>query len=571
MDADSLHDSLRYPLGNSLLEVSYTDIVMMNVDVIVSSDDTDLSMSGGTGSVAGSIRLAGGEGIFQEAQRHRPAKLGEVVVTSGGNLPARKVFHAVVLDKSLGKEHTNAQVITSAVRKCLELCTIHKVRSIAFPALATGTARLAPEQSAAAIIVEICTQLISRPEIERVHIALHPSRWSDVAPRFYWQIQQYLTLMQTLLRGERALADLSNFKTSGTPATIDLDRKRLAAVREDLDEGMRSRGVAEFNAQVATRVSETVASTFAEIDTKLADGIGKSGGGQNVTRLQAERLNILIGQAQAERARLEAEDLREGGTTEDRKKRKGFYLAKEAEYARELASLVSTSRPLVLSLHGIRTRGKWQKEINLPLNEAGFYHEPVDYGYFGLIRFLLPCFRRGCVKKFRDAYQRVGAKTTTGHPSLIAHSLGSYIATHAIADYDLRFDQVILCGAIVKENYPWEKVCRAGFVTRVLNDHGRQDIWARIARVAVSDAGQSGFKGFDDDAGGRVINRNHAKFGHSDYFYEKNYRDNWIPFLKGDNPSELSAIEPAGTNWRFLVFMVILTTSLAVIAYLLIW
>ena len=69
-------------------------------------------------------------------------------------------------------------------------CAGRKIRSIAFPALATGVARLSAEQSAAAILVETVAYLETLPELEEVQIALDPRR-ADVAEAFYRQIQQY--------------------------------------------------------------------------------------------------------------------------------------------------------------------------------------------------------------------------------------------------------------------------------------------------------------------------------------------------------------------------------------------
>ena len=36
----------------------------------------------------------------------------------------------------------------------------------------------------------------------------------------------------------------------------------------------------------------------------------------------------------------------------------------------------------VISLHGIRTRGPWQKDIAPLLAENGFVPHPLDFGYF---------------------------------------------------------------------------------------------------------------------------------------------------------------------------------------------
>lgn len=564
MNNEASQEPLRYPIGRSSIEVSYSDITTLDVDVIVSSEDTELSMGGG---VSAAIRGAGGDVIYREAQNRRPAKLGDVVVTSAGHLAAKQVFHGVVLDWWVGKAMTKADVITSVVRRCLDICNKSGLRSIAFPALATGAAGLEPEQSAASIIVEILRHLGDGSDLERVHIALDPLRRGAVTRRFYLQVQQYLALTEAARRVERAVADVAQFKPHTAHTSVEPDRERLAKVRNALDVGMVRTAAAEFSSKVAPQALEDLTAAFHEIGVKVEEVIGPSRD-KSSTRLQAERLNILIEKARIERARLEWEDLQTGATTKEREERRRFYLAQEKMFQDELSALTSTSRELVLSLHGIRTRGQWQKEITRLLNEAGFDHEPIDYGYFSLIRFLWPPARKKRVDAFRDAYQSLGARTAKGQPSLIAHSLGTYIAVKAMTSYQLRFDQVILCGAIVKEDYDWDTAYRNGSVRRVLNDCGRLDIWARAATHAVIDAGQSGVKGFDNPAGGKVINRNHAEFGHSDYFYQKNYVDNWIPFLKGLPPSELAHPAASKTNWRFAATVALLAV-LGLLFYLL--
>ncbi len=43
----------------------------------------------------------------------------------------------------------------------------------------------------------------------------------------------------------------------------------------------------------------------------------------------------------------------------------------------------------LLSIHGIRTTGRWQKHITVPLQRAGILYEPLDWGY----RWLAPLAR----------------------------------------------------------------------------------------------------------------------------------------------------------------------------------
>jgi hypothetical protein len=107
---------------------------------------------------------------------------------------------------------------------------------------------------------------------------------------------------------------------------------------------------------------------------------------------------------------------------------------------------------------------------------------------------------------------------------------------------EVTVDRLVLCGSIVRRDYPWTRVIHESKqVPEVLNDYGRMDLWAGIVRWFVADAGPSGTEGFIDNASGLVIQREHADFTHSDYFYDLNYDKTWIPFLNGLDPAPLAA------------------------------
>src|SRR5579871_3043104 len=219
----------------------------------------------------------------------------------------------------------------------------------------------------------------------------------------------------------------------------------------------------------------------------------------------------------------------------------------------------------VISLHGIRTRGKWQKELTQDLNEAGFKHDPFDYGFFSFFKFLVPALRDREITAFRDRYTQ-HIKLKSNRPHLIAHSLGSYIACRAMERYpEIEFDRVILCGSIVQDSYPWQKIM-PNRVRCGLNDYGQRDIWSALVSWVVNDAGTSGFK---DDAGGFLLQRNHPDFRHSDYFYTLNYQKNWIPFLKGEEPKSIGKADRRPINWRFQLTRAILVLLVLLGLYLL--
>lgn len=223
---------------------------------------------------------------------------------------------------------------------------------------------------------------------------------------------------------------------------------------------------------------------------------------------------------------------------------------------------------VVISLHGVKTRGTWQKRLTSSLNAAGFVHEPLDYGYFPALQLLFPGQREKKTDWFLEEYTRMREQHSGRKPSVIAHSFGTYIVANCMEKYpDVEFDRIIFCGSIVRRDYPWSSRVKAGSVSKVLNDFGRLDCWARIGQWFVRDAGPSGLTGFDDEADGAVVQRCHPQFRHSDYFYLLNYQNNWIPFLKGNDLSKIPHERLRARNWRFAVVRLVFLVALAILTW----
>jgi len=228
-----------------------------------------------------------------------------------------------------------------------------------------------------------------------------------------------------------------------------------------------------------------------------------------------------------------------------------------------------SERPLVISLHGIRTRGTWQKQLSSALSRNGFVYEPLDYGFFRGIQLVLP-FMRDRKKKWLLEQYTNAIRQHSNPPSVIAHSFGTYLVARTMQKYDeIRFDRVIFCGSIVEKAYPWTAMLDAGRVTRVLNDYGGKDRWARAAEWFINDSGPSGANGFTDIASGRVLNKSRPEFRHSDFFYQTNYERTWIPFLSGTDPTQILDVPRRPTNWKFRITLSLILLVLLILAVLL--
>ncbi|MFX1435152.1 MAG: macro domain-containing protein, partial [Promethearchaeota archaeon] len=77
---------------NSLLKLQQGDITELETDAIVNAANSQLIMGGG---VAGAIRRKGGPKIQEECNKIGSTYVGGAVITTGGNLKAKYVIHAV--------------------------------------------------------------------------------------------------------------------------------------------------------------------------------------------------------------------------------------------------------------------------------------------------------------------------------------------------------------------------------------------------------------------------------------------------------------------------------------------
>lgn len=192
--------------------------------------------------------------------------------------------------------------------------------------------------------------------------------------------------------------------------------------------------------------------------------------------------------------------------------------------------MLKTKRKVVVSLHGIRTRGLWQKDLSPLLSEQGWIYYPLDYGWFSLLSFVPSVFRVGKIEWFRKRYAEVLSRHPDVVPSIIAHSFGTWIVTKAIERYEhLRFDKVILAGSIAARDFDWKRVYERNQVAAVRNDIGTRDVWARFSRFFAWGTGSAGFHGFDQTA--PFLFQRSYDYAHSSAFGYDHYLGEWIPFV----------------------------------------
>lgn len=123
---------MKVKINKTFLELNQGDITNQTTDAIVNAANASLQLGGG---VAGAIRRKGGPKIQEECDKKGGTHVGGAVITTGGNLKAKYVIHAV--GPIHGEEHEDAK-LKDATLNSLKLADQKNLRSVAFPAISTG-------------------------------------------------------------------------------------------------------------------------------------------------------------------------------------------------------------------------------------------------------------------------------------------------------------------------------------------------------------------------------------------------------------------------------------------------
>lgn len=159
---------MKVRVGQTDIILERGDLTEYEVDAIVNAANNHLWMGAG---VAGAIKRKGGTIIEEEAVRQGPIDVGDVVVTTAGNLPASYVIHAAVMGQDL---RSTPEVVRRATLAALRRAEEMRLQSLAFPAFGTGVGRMAPKDSAEAMVGALRAHLAEVPgsSLRRIHLVL---------------------------------------------------------------------------------------------------------------------------------------------------------------------------------------------------------------------------------------------------------------------------------------------------------------------------------------------------------------------------------------------------------------
>lgn len=157
-----------WTINNTRIEIVQGDITKEHVDAIVNAANSRLA---GGGGVDGAIHSAGGPAIIAECRTLGGCDTGDAKITTGGNLPAKHVIHAVG-PVYHGGAQGEAKLLASCYRRSLEVALENKIESIAFAAISCGIYGYPIPEAARIAITTVKTFVESHPQIELVRFVL---------------------------------------------------------------------------------------------------------------------------------------------------------------------------------------------------------------------------------------------------------------------------------------------------------------------------------------------------------------------------------------------------------------
>jgi O-acetyl-ADP-ribose deacetylase (regulator of RNase III) len=167
---------MKATVHQSTLEIVQGDITQQDTEAIGNAANSALA---GGGGVDGAIHRAGGPSLMSELRsKYKGCPTGSAVITSGGNLKAKYVIHAV--GPRYSGSPKDPELLSGAYRKSLELCTQNKISSIAFPSISTGIYGYPVEDASRIALKTVMDYLKEHPEIKLIRFVLFDSKTYSV-------------------------------------------------------------------------------------------------------------------------------------------------------------------------------------------------------------------------------------------------------------------------------------------------------------------------------------------------------------------------------------------------------
>jgi O-acetyl-ADP-ribose deacetylase len=169
------------------MKIIRNDITKMPVDAVVNAANTALKMGGG---VCGAIfSAAGAQELQEECDSIGKCNVGEAVLTSGYNLPAKYIIHTVGPVWSGGNSN-EANLLHKCYINSLNLALQNKCKSIAFPLISSGIYGYPKDQALQIAISAVSEFLINHDMM--IYLVVFDKKSYVLSEKLFSAIEKYI-------------------------------------------------------------------------------------------------------------------------------------------------------------------------------------------------------------------------------------------------------------------------------------------------------------------------------------------------------------------------------------------
>lgn len=147
-----------------MFEVIVGDITKLGVDIIVNSANSNMMRGSG---LCGAIFRGAGKELEVECSKYSKLKTGEVILTDGYNLPAKKIIHTVA-PKYYLEESDRDEKLKNCYKNIIKIAEENNFKSIAIPCIGMGIYKW-PIEIGSKIAVETVFSSVTPGSIEKIY------------------------------------------------------------------------------------------------------------------------------------------------------------------------------------------------------------------------------------------------------------------------------------------------------------------------------------------------------------------------------------------------------------------
>jgi len=163
-------DMIEKRIKESVLRLQQGDLTAMDIEAIVFYARSDLKLGAGFGSA---IAARGGMSIQDELKPFGTISTGDAVITSGGQLNAQFIIHAV---GPRFQENNTEQKLRTTMENALRVAKEKGIRKIAFPPMGTGFYGISLDMCSTVMLETINKHIAEETSLQEVVICVLDNR-----------------------------------------------------------------------------------------------------------------------------------------------------------------------------------------------------------------------------------------------------------------------------------------------------------------------------------------------------------------------------------------------------------